>query len=1202
MKKQIKKGFTLVELVIVIAVIAILAGVLIGTFASVIKRANDSAKVQQIKNDEIAQKADDIIKKIEEANWFGWEDFEVSLVEKLTKAYKDNTSATIDSEEIKKAINDAVTDAFANMDLKTTDLTAEQVKAIVENALGTVKYEGVTEAQVRAIVKAATSELTASQLTVAQVKAIVNAATTNNLTQDDVARIIGRFDFASASDVDAAVESIKTALTGATSNLATKEQAQQILEAIEAINVNATTDELDDVITAKSLNIRIKGAGLTKANTPYEVFEKISFDVVPTKKTILLSIEDGQLGFFVVNEDQDKIINSCGLTITEIKYYHWTFANEVSPILSTYLKAVPATVEPNGVGLDVGQQTISTIDYTNDGEEAHSVVIRTNGGTLTIDAENDTVKHYGDANVLVIDTIHTSSYHEYGRINYAQIKKGRIVIENNEASIDNLLLIAKEDKSGFEDIILETKSGATLPELDRTDVDISDKGTLVLNVVTPSSNEFVYLTKAGVIEQVVVTNEKVAESANVEEAASAKSASETSESTFAVAEQVANVGKKNNDGKYVDSNNVVVEIADLTSVDKIVTEAKADNEAVEQGTTYFAGGVGTANNPYVIANIPQWNNLATDSKGDKEFAMAGKYFVVVSDLTLGSDFKTVGNFYGHIDFKNHYITCTDEMPENDWIDYANDDTSIENLNVYNYRNGFSIFYANMSNVSFKNINVYGNHSVTDNNSGLFVMYPGLYQTRDIHVSLENCDVYSTITATSTFSGVYIGTFNSYGATDSTSYLFMKDCTFYGTLTASNYAAMIVSNPSSYSTSSVPFSGMANIKMYLDNVRNEGIIKAVNGAGLVMSAAGKSGYYEYTETAAGVRGTVSFYSDGSYDDQYLIVDSNNERVKLDKDKTPSLIDVKNSGNGATTIAEYAKLVVDENKKLQFYNVVSNNAVRYVVSFGFLGVWGDFHGATFAYNIEIDAADIESAEIYAYQWVNANTYEDPKALPAPGLETHDVVYGNITLKVDSENRYVFSEPNGVIRTQPRITVFAFDNNGNVVNIGTEDGTVIIQSNQPIFDVELIWNSNMPNPGHKNVGEPWDGFYPGADGFAFTTKPVSCDTTRQYSLTVAESYNPASYNDLQDFRLAVVFFNSETGLITEVIDRGYFNTGNNHVSAGETWVFEPTSSASDRFYIVGHCGNPNHHDANATLHAVCKDRFVNNITLVSEKKTQE
>ena len=47
MKKLNKKGFTIVELVIVIAVIAILAGVLIPTFATVVDKANESAAMQQ---------------------------------------------------------------------------------------------------------------------------------------------------------------------------------------------------------------------------------------------------------------------------------------------------------------------------------------------------------------------------------------------------------------------------------------------------------------------------------------------------------------------------------------------------------------------------------------------------------------------------------------------------------------------------------------------------------------------------------------------------------------------------------------------------------------------------------------------------------------------------------------------------------------------------------------------------------------------------------------------------------------------------------------------------------------------------------------------------------------------------------------------------------------------------------------------------
>ena len=48
--KMNKKGFTIVELVIVIAVIAILAGVLIPTFSGIVTRAQTSAAVQEARN------------------------------------------------------------------------------------------------------------------------------------------------------------------------------------------------------------------------------------------------------------------------------------------------------------------------------------------------------------------------------------------------------------------------------------------------------------------------------------------------------------------------------------------------------------------------------------------------------------------------------------------------------------------------------------------------------------------------------------------------------------------------------------------------------------------------------------------------------------------------------------------------------------------------------------------------------------------------------------------------------------------------------------------------------------------------------------------------------------------------------------------------------------------------------------------------
>lgn len=50
MRRNNKKGFTIVELVIVIAVIAILAGVLIPTFAGVTTKAKKSAALQEARN------------------------------------------------------------------------------------------------------------------------------------------------------------------------------------------------------------------------------------------------------------------------------------------------------------------------------------------------------------------------------------------------------------------------------------------------------------------------------------------------------------------------------------------------------------------------------------------------------------------------------------------------------------------------------------------------------------------------------------------------------------------------------------------------------------------------------------------------------------------------------------------------------------------------------------------------------------------------------------------------------------------------------------------------------------------------------------------------------------------------------------------------------------------------------------------------
>ncbi len=89
MKNNRKKGFTIVELVIVIAVIAILAAVLIPTFSNVIKKANESA-VQQAA---AALYREALALDLADGTQNGKEgDTQIAMVEGKTVTYEVNTS------------------------------------------------------------------------------------------------------------------------------------------------------------------------------------------------------------------------------------------------------------------------------------------------------------------------------------------------------------------------------------------------------------------------------------------------------------------------------------------------------------------------------------------------------------------------------------------------------------------------------------------------------------------------------------------------------------------------------------------------------------------------------------------------------------------------------------------------------------------------------------------------------------------------------------------------------------------------------------------------------------------------------------------------------------------------------------------------------------------------------------------------------
>ena len=135
MKKINKKGFTIVELVIVIAVIAILAAVLIPTFSGITKKANNSAITQETraavtvllaeKNGQIPANTYVIYQNgtdTSTAKWFKYENGKLETANPVEYATGDEVYSKTTTADIIKNGNDAVSatslsDLSANVEI-----------------------------------------------------------------------------------------------------------------------------------------------------------------------------------------------------------------------------------------------------------------------------------------------------------------------------------------------------------------------------------------------------------------------------------------------------------------------------------------------------------------------------------------------------------------------------------------------------------------------------------------------------------------------------------------------------------------------------------------------------------------------------------------------------------------------------------------------------------------------------------------------------------------------------------------------------------------------------------------------------------------------------------------------------------------------------------------------------------------------------
>ena len=118
--------------------------------------------------------------------------------------------------------------------------------------------------------------------------------------------------------------------------------------------------------------------------------------------------------------------------------------------------------------------------------------------SLTInDATTGSVHHYGSAGALNIIQCYTESYHENGKVAFAEISKGRIVLEKG-ADVEEIHVNKKENEQAFDTVIIANNGGTEeLPKrITRDAVTVSEE-TLVVKVEANGTSENVYVYASG---------------------------------------------------------------------------------------------------------------------------------------------------------------------------------------------------------------------------------------------------------------------------------------------------------------------------------------------------------------------------------------------------------------------------------------------------------------------------------------------------------------------------------------------------------------------------------------------------------------------------------------------------------------------------------------------------------------------------------
>ena len=267
-----------------------------------------------------------------------------------------------------------------------------------------------------------------------------------------------------------------------------------ILATVSIVGYNSFTKKAkvsNDTALVSQLNTLLKADSMVNgdAKTPTDALKITSeagYDVeklTPTTNDYEI-IWNQAVNQFALLDEHDSVVY--GEKNTE-EYKNWKFVSEYNTATdySVYLKgtnfdSIPAEIH---AGIDVGNNTnITLVNYTNT-DSKDDVRIRTNGGSLNVNASKDVVWHYGVVNSVMIKAIENESYHESGTVSgNIEIESGHLAIEST-ASVSTIIAkptstvkvtVTKEENVGTIVTTDTTKTTLNVPESLKTSTNISE--------------------------------------------------------------------------------------------------------------------------------------------------------------------------------------------------------------------------------------------------------------------------------------------------------------------------------------------------------------------------------------------------------------------------------------------------------------------------------------------------------------------------------------------------------------------------------------------------------------------------------------------------------------------------------------------------------------------------------------------------------